>query len=199
LKGDHKLKRLFLALFLFVTVTFCASAQTPQPDFRNVQWGMTKEQVKSAETKECDGEDAENILYEIEIDGNSCSLLYNFKHNTLYTATIIINGLGDTVFDDCYDIYTSFRDMLNKKYGQFIGDEFFANKDEYDSEDTFENQFLLQNVYANPKWETETTLINLSFYNSIKTKEHNIYITYTSKKLKKWADEEIEKEKLSNL
>jgi len=69
---------IFIGLILSLTISGAVSSA----DFRNVNWGMSSEQVSQAEIiATFVSEDAEtgDLLYRVEIDGFKGNLIYSFK------------------------------------------------------------------------------------------------------------------------
>lgn len=118
------MKKLFFLCFIL-----CATIIYAQ-DFRNVSWGMTKEEViknESADAKDSDRDDV--LYYSVIIDEYNLNLQYLFTANQLYCATYF-RGFENDNYAESYNIQKRFfmkmTDLLNLKYGK--GE--LVNKDE---------------------------------------------------------------------
>lgn len=104
-----------------------------EPDLRNVNWGMTFEQVKARETTEPENsisnDMAEMLFYKTTLNDRECELKYSFKTSkdsgsetrTLYRAeyTMPTTDLKDY---DVMNLYADLRKQLMDKYGNDVTD-----------------------------------------------------------------------------
>ena len=95
------------------------------PDFRNVNWGMSKEEVKLYETESLAEEDTDTLLYYVEVLNLEAALMYFFnENNELYEAGYLFTE--DYTNDNMYLIhYDNVKEELITLYGTPTSDEEF--------------------------------------------------------------------------
>ena len=87
-----------------------------QTDFRNVNWGMSKEQVKKLETAKFFDQDERSISYNTTVNGFKCLLIYFFTDTKLSGAVYSFQQ-EHTNKNDYIDDYKSLKSILKTKYG----------------------------------------------------------------------------------
>lgn len=115
-----------LAFMCAVSLTACGAEPDPyegvEPDFRNVNWGMTTEEVKAREGDNVPIEnDSENavygLLYEnIEVLDHPASLGYSFKNDKLHSATYNIK-VTEKIDYMINNEFFNIADDISTKYG----------------------------------------------------------------------------------
>jgi len=91
---------------------------THEPDFRSVNWGMSREQVIEIEG-EYDYDNRDRIYYnDVSVNGCRADLMYTFDNNKLYKGSYVIKGSLAT-----YNNYIDFIEKLTEKYGKPVVDE----------------------------------------------------------------------------
>jgi multidrug transporter EmrE-like cation transporter len=102
-----------LVFILVIGISFTALGQ----DFRNVNWGMTKEEVKENESASLYEEESNLLFYTgINIAGNSYAVGYFFYDNKLSLARYILMERNLSGMD-YIEIYKNMPDRLNSLYG----------------------------------------------------------------------------------
>lgn len=130
-----------------------------QKDFREVTWGMTKEQVKKLETSKLIGEKENAIAYNGTVSEVSSGILYTFADNKLVSAGYLISSPTLSTYDD-------FKKILTEKYGKPDVDiaALKSNLNGSKSNDLkFDNFGRLSNTVT---WETNKTTIIMSIEGS---------------------------------
>lgn len=164
---------LIVLIFLFTIFTYAN-----QYDFRQTNWGISKEQVKLSEKGEIEylrdreGYIEYELTYEVKLGLYNYHCYYYFVEDKLYKCEY---RHTNTIFDNSGFIaiteYKRFKKVLIEKYGKPFG------QDE-------------RNVYVSlgSSWDTPTTKIKL--YCS--TWLDSLSLTYESKELKSWVDKILE-------
>lgn len=205
-------KKIFLwglVILLIFSLTLIILAEERVCDFRQTNWGMSKEQVKATENKEVIYEGDNNlghaVTYGVEIGIKSYYCIYYFLEDKLYTAgymsTEEYSNKNDYILD-----YEEIKEILIKKYGEPNNKKLMAlhGRKEIDWKDNLyrddKNNWGLAISIGNLSygliWETPTTDIELILDGN--NYEVNLRIRYISKELKEWADKIIEEKTKSN-
>lgn len=85
-------KPLLLGLLLILLCAQAVLGQGQEFDFRNVKWGMSKAEVKSAEKIKSGFETNTMVMYAIEMYGMKASLYYYFEADRLIEAVYAFSG-----------------------------------------------------------------------------------------------------------
>ena len=172
-------------------------AVNENPDFRNVSWGMSVEEVKKYEDANLISEEDENdnILYNLIYDGISvmdhpAKLGYSIRNGKLSAATYMI----DVTENEDYKINNEFfeiADGLSTKYGSpeqkslliYCGKDIYFDQQTFSEIDNFSfdvSEYCKANNddYAMPiyaiTWKTDNTEIRLDMF--IPKNDDGIYI-----------------------
>ena len=116
-------------------VILCSVSLAHTADYRNVNWGMSKSEVKQNETQLTlipDDEDSNDLYYRGEIAGHNIRLHYNFTNNVLSDVYVSFQ-IKHTNFDLFIDDYKSLKDQLTQKYGNPVYDKQLGKKNRYRS------------------------------------------------------------------
>lgn len=156
------MKKLIAVLLLAVMLCGCGEKE---PDFRNINWGMSMDEVRAAEAAEPYEETDDGLLYEniIVDDLINAQLSYCFTDGKLteagYFATETVSG--DRASDNTYHNLAA---NISKVYG----------------EPTVSDHELIR-MYS--KWETKTTVIILFYH-----EDQAVSISYRDIKVQKEND-----------
>lgn len=85
-------------------------------DFRKVNWGASKEEVRKSETAKFSFEEGNDLIYKSHIAEMEVMIIYYFESNKLNRAIVAIlekYGKSDTYLTK----FNSLKAMLTKKYG----------------------------------------------------------------------------------
>lgn len=93
-------------------------------DFRNADFGMTKEEVIKSEGIEPSGENDKYIVYEnVNVSSYDCNLYYEFDvSNKLVRCNYFLNDFHTNVSSYISD-YDNLKSLYTKKYGEPITDD----------------------------------------------------------------------------
>lgn len=149
-----------LSAMLILTCGCSKAEETKKADFRNVNWGMTMEEVKAAEG----AEPSHSATYALGYDNISVAdsfntlLIYTFENNKLKTASYLIEKTlsGEAIVP--IDTYNTLKSSLLKVYGECT----------YDYSDM-------------AIWETENTTVSISLLQDGETKVLVLYYDPTAK------------------
>lgn len=104
-----------VALILFLVFIFCNPAMAEESHFRDVNWGMSVEDIKNCEKSVLKVENENDLTYISKIFDEECYIFYYFKDGKLTSAGYLFENLSElrseTIFLDI-----SFN--LNKKYAE---------------------------------------------------------------------------------
>ena len=87
-----------------------------QTDFRNVNWGMSKEQVKKLETAVFISNEKTYIMYSTTVNGFDCILMYIFTEDNKLSGARYSFEQKHTNNNSFIDDYTSLKSLLTTKY-----------------------------------------------------------------------------------
>lgn len=154
---------LILGLLLTLMNIPSVSAASINPDFRNVAWGMSRDQVKTLETLPLDEERREGLsYYDFKIDNKECALIYLFTNaDELKSATYFFLS-KHTTLNDYLDDHEDLRKLLIEKYGQPIEDgPHWTNKQYFEEPEQYGLAVSKGHVEFLSVWETDRTTIKL--------------------------------------
>jgi len=109
-----KLTGICVVLSLFIL----ADGQS-EPDFRNVNWGMSKDQVLAAEESKLTINDGDTIFYTTEVAGLKSDLVYSFLDGELVRAAYMVDEKYSNSARH-YDNYLKVKELLSGKYGTAV-------------------------------------------------------------------------------
>ena len=175
---------IFSAIFVFSEQKY---------DFRNTNWGMSKEQVKVTEDKKPDFEDDATLGYDVKIGGDDFACMYSFLQDKLYNSGYAFTG-KHTNKNLYINDYEKLKETLTKKYGKPIRDiPGLWKNDLYKSDkQSWGMAVSVGHLVYGTSWETPTTKISLML--SGDNFKISLVLSYTSKELEEWADK-IKEEK----
>lgn len=165
------------AIFIYSTNTANAAQQTtpvnsgsaarinPNPDFRNISWGMTPAQVKQYEVEPLDHVEDGVLVYKTSNAGMNNDLAYFFQDNKLTNAAYFYTD----VYVDPYDYIADhdfIKSQLTAKYGQPDESHEIWTDDLWKDEPRSYWGYALVNADLSflTEWNTPTTHIVLFLY-----------------------------------
>jgi Copper amine oxidase N-terminal domain. len=86
--------------------------------YRNVWWGMTKEQVLNSESDKPTSNEKYIISYDIKIDGINAVLVYNFNKSMKLCSINIYETTTHSEINDYLSDYLTWKKTLTAKYGK---------------------------------------------------------------------------------
>lgn len=191
-------KKLVIVIIMLVLITGGVQAA----DFREVNWGMSKEEVIQKEGKPI-VTDGSVIVYKVSLFGSDFELVYQFHKNKLTTAIYssienYLSNYGQYISD-----YNSINNKLKQKYGVPEAEEkLYQNKAYKNTGDALNLQLGYLRMIST--WETERTNISHLLMNSGDLGEYGELIIdhalfYKSVEYKYLVKQAEEKEIESNL
>ncbi len=203
------MKRIILILVLLLTLSFSVFAE--EYDLRNINWGMTPEQVKTAETaadlfKELPG----SLYYFDNVAGHEETIIHYYfsEDNELIMADFsFTTKYAEDENSKYIRDYKEFKDLLIKKYGEPILDKAIW-KDERNKNFMKESGIFLRlgKFKYRTEWQTKKTAITMQMSS---TDSYEIYhlLSYSSvkyfdeleNKKNKEDNNKTEEEKLNDL
>lgn len=190
-------KAMLLLLLVLCVSSLMASAE--DHDFRNVNWGMSEEEVKANETATWVMKIKEGVIaYKTKIAGFDAALYYEFVNDQLVNACYMFD-IQHTNENDYIDDYEKLKTLLTKKYGSPISNDDMIWKDTLyqNKQDEYGFAVSIGHLVYLTKWETEDTLIDLHL--SGDNYKIYLFISYTSKNLKYLLEKKQEEENMSGL
>lgn len=116
----------FKALLVFISILIFPGIITAA-DFRDVNWGMTLEQVKTAESLKLVKQTENKLLYSLDLADFDTNLTYHFTNGILTSAEYRIDEkrINTSIY---ISDFGKIQSLLRKKYGEpttykFITDE----------------------------------------------------------------------------
>ena len=184
---------LIVLFILFLSLTILAKEQVY--DFRQTNWGRSKEQVKATEDKKPDYEDNAQLSYdEVTISGKSgkdFSCNYYFSADKLYSSAYGLGGRHTN--NNLYiDDYEELKEILTKEYGKPKTDKVIWKRDVFKDDKSYWGTAVVGgDLSCSAQWETPTTEINLKLFGE--DWRIILIVSYESKELTEWARENNEK------
>lgn len=145
---------LFILLFTLVSVA-------EEYDFRNINWGMSIEEVKNNEELELVYETENSLMYETMLNSNDFYLVYFFDDSKLTQG---VYSLKETFYNNLKYVrcYEKLKENLTEKYGEPIKDEELWLDDYYKGNySKYGDAVLIGDLFYTTVWENEGTQILL--------------------------------------
>lgn len=165
-----KKKLIILGMITALLFTGCSSSKDTDttlgkienPDFRNCQWGMSKDEVKTYESfTRIVTEDEKGFMVNTEVNNDDAYISYLFDNDELYTSVVIFNEehANRNLYIDDYEYY---QELLIEKYGEPKTDEEIWKDDLYkDNLDDWGDAIAYGHLRMVSQWFTDTTEIGL--------------------------------------
>lgn|GEM_PF-6589504 len=137
-------------------------------NFRNVNWNMTKEQIKSLENKNPDIDSDDSLIYnDVIVAEIQCTINYTFnKSGQLYS---VIYTFDKTLSNDYIPNYERLRNEITNKYGEHTRggeiwhDDLFKQPSKlFDSSDDYIIAVSIGHLEYIDSWELENMNISMS-------------------------------------
>lgn len=185
-------KIFFLTLVIIFYKSLCFAS-----DFRDAQWGMSKEQVLSLEKTRPIYSNNESLTFRGKLANIQVHIIYKFSDEKLDTGVyqFVPNYSNNNVY---LKDYKSINDLLDLKYGNpDIRKEVWNNELYKEKLGYYGNAISLGHLALESKWENDTTIIvhNLSGNNNLIS--HSI--NYFDKKVQAYDDEAVKKVEVKGL
>ncbi|MBT6225513.1 MAG: hypothetical protein HOI47_02525 [Candidatus Scalindua sp.] len=168
-----------------------------ESDFRNVNWGMPKEEVKLIEKAKILQEDENMLIFEEELSGLNVYLQYVFVGRKLVRANYNINENHANSTAHIAD-YNKLKELLTKKYDTPLDDQIVWKDDQYrDRPQEWGMAISKGDLVLFSVWELWSTSITLYLTGDNYKTIHRI--EYKSKKFGDLEDKENEIQAMDDL
>ena len=165
--------------------------------FRKIEWGASKNTVKSIEKSKLIFDEKDKLIYEDYVLTFETWIFYSFVNDKLVQGNYIFRNRHSNQTDFIAD-YKNTKEKLIKKYGQPSEDEFFWKDDLYkDSPNDWGIAVSKGDLFYYAIWELETTQIGISLSGDNYEVKH--IIEYHSKKFKDIKESVRNKEDLEEI
>ena len=183
---------LLVSLLMIVNITFAA-----EPDFRNVNWGMTIDEVKQKETLDLILEENGALMYKTSLAGMDCYLLYDFINQKLCSAMYSIDK--EHINENQYiEDFLKLKNLLIRKYGPPDKDEEIWKRSLYKSDPNYQGFAVsIGDLILASTWETNKTKIDIVLWGNNYEIKHAIQ--YQSKEYEEKINEKNTQENLNKL
>jgi hypothetical protein len=179
-------KLLLISILIFISINLSFSQR--KNDFRTIDWGMTRDQIKSTETIQPDFENDKILAYKVKIAGFSAILVFNFISDKCINGRYLIqekHSNNNLYIED----YNKLKVLLNKIYGEPQNDEVIWKDDLYkDKPDDYGMAICAGQLIYYSIWENEETEITMELSGDNYEVNHFV-IFYDSKKFTTLVEE----------
>lgn len=194
-KNYKNVKLIFVIAMMILNSSIIYSQS--ESDFRNVNWGMSKSEVKQVETSKLAQEETNSLFYRTELAGFNAFVGYIFAGDKLTRGKYVLledhSNKNDYISD-----YKKLKKLLTKKYGIPEKDESIWKNNLYkDDYEDWGTAISIGHLINYSMWKTNRTDVTL--YLSGENYKISTVIEYQSVELKDVEKEQREKEKLSEL
>jgi hypothetical protein len=187
-------KKLIIIMVGIICLTIMITAYAQ--DFRQANWGMSKNEVKAIENAELDYESDDILGYNVKIGVNNFFCGYYFLEDKLYQAgySYIDNHTNN---NDYIVEYEKLKELLIQKYGKPEIDEVIWKNDLFkDDIQHWGVAISMGHLMYHTTWENDVTIIGMILHGD--NYETSLAIGYDSKQLKEWANNIRDKQSLQN-
>jgi len=166
-------------------------------NFRSVNWGMSKNEVKEKETAKLMGDIGDSLFYKTNVAGFSCVLGYSFANDKLVRGAYIIEEKHSN-YNLYIQDYNKLKELLTKKYDTPIEDSHKWFNDLYkDDPEEYGMAVAVGHLRYAADWNINNTLIQLRLYGD--NYKINLMVAYDSKELSEERVKAKEKNDISDL
>ena len=152
-------KRWRILLLLTTSLLLIFTIEAFGYDFRNVNWGMPKEEVKMNEEADLFSEKEDYLYYTVNLNNYFFLLEYLFQDNRLVRSKYVL--LDTFVIKNKYiDILEEFKEDIISNYGNLFDEEMIWKNDLCkDAPNKYGTAVMLDYLSYYYKWKTNETLI----------------------------------------
>lgn len=162
------MKKILLTLascFLILGFTICMFAEEnlTKFDFRQVHWGVTKEEVKNIEKEKLSIELNDSLVYNTTINYKECVLIYTFFNNGVLDSGGYMFDIEHTNKNDYIEDYKNIQRLLIQKYQQPQIDKINWKRDLFKSDlEKWGLAVSIGDLNFRSQWIIENTTITLT-------------------------------------
>ncbi|TYB31291.1 MAG: hypothetical protein FXF47_04990 [Candidatus Mcinerneyibacterium aminivorans] len=146
-------------LLIFVVLIFVVGLSAEDYDFRNVNWGMSKTEVKRREDAKLFQDKSTSLAYKTQLKNHDALLVYNFWNNKLAGSaySIIDNYLNKNNY---IEDYKELKRLLEKKYGNPSYEDIIWKNDLYkDDPSHYGMAISVGHLIYTSRWKTNSEKI----------------------------------------
>ncbi|MCL5036950.1 MAG: hypothetical protein M1269_07545 [Chloroflexi bacterium] len=157
------MKKAVLLIFAILFTACSLGAEEKKHDFRNVDWGMSKAQVKQANENMIPTlEDKDTISYSDKVSGLKAMLIFSFVNDKLTSAGYYFEEEHSND-NDHIDDYQKIGDLLTEKYGKPVKDEVIWKNDLFkNNPQNWGLAISAGQLVLKSKWENENTYLYMT-------------------------------------
>ena len=201
MKRKHNIFLLVLISILFILCSTKVFSQKFTPfheyDFRNTNWGMSREEVKLTEKRTPDLETDNGLVYKAIIDKYDCYCIYYFLENRLYMSAYRFNEKHNNKNAYIED-YENLKELLTKKYGKPTWENVDWKDDFYkDIKGNWGLAVSRGDLVYTITWEAPITTVQMRLTGD--NYKIDLFIAYYSNELEDWVKEIMDKKSIKNL
>lgn len=194
---------IFLSIIVILVIFFSTKVFSQkftllhEYDFRNTNWGMSKEEVRLAEGRNPDLETDNGLVYKVIIDKYDCYCIYFFLENRLYMSTYRVNEehINKNVYIEDYE---NLKELLIKKYGKPTWENVNWKDDFYkDIKGNWGLAVARGDLEYTITWEAPITTVQMRLMGE--NYKIDLFIAYYSNELEDWVKEIRDKKSIKDL
>jgi len=184
---DYMKSRAILVFTILFGILGCSQREN-EPEFRNTNWGMSRNEVKFLETSKLVVDDARMLSYEGMVGGLPCQVVYLFVKDQLVGSHYFFKTEHSQDADHI-EGYRGIKEAVTEKYGSPLLDEATWKNDRYKNDpDKVALAVKLGHVNLAAQWASPRTEIWLFLVGE--NGKMKLSMRYTSKKLAHLRDKE---------
>ena len=165
-------------------------------DFRQIRWGMSRDQVKASEATPPLVSNNEMIGFKTEVAGKEANCMYGLVDDKVALGMYQLQDLHSNK-NDYFEDFAQFKKILAEKYGTPKVDEVEWKKKTYkDDPEDWGLAVSIGDLIYRAKWETDRTNILLILYGD--KYDVTLMVRYDSKEFRPLFDEARKKKGLSD-
>lgn len=189
------MKKYFWMIFIIALLGTGPGYGKDATDFRNVKWGMSRDEVIQLEKLRLKDEEPSKLFYETAIAGQQCILIYSFINDKLFSGNYLFSDKHSN-YNEYINDYLNIKALLEEKYGKYTdNDQKWTQKINFE----LDKGMAVAMGYLNylSSWKTDATEIDLLLFGD--NLDVKLGISYRSIKYLKEAREQEKNEELENL
>lgn len=189
------MKLSYIIIGVFLTLSFFY-AEAPNFKVRNVEFGMSMDQVLKSEKEEPSQNEADSLAYIVSLNNHEYNLVYYFIDDKLYQVLYSFNEeLANN--NNYIDVYNDMKTKLSSKYGTALIDK-QSWKDDIFKNDPDNYGLAIASGHLSYLAEWDTNSIQIGLLLSGEKYKINFFIMYSETNLAKMAQDRENKKEENN-
>lgn len=163
-----RITAMILTLIIIFTIVGCSQGGTNTTnsnikyDFRNIKWGMTRDEVKASESATLKYDTTQYLRYECNVSGYSTNLIYLFNPQDKLVSSMYVLNIEHSNYNLYLDDYKTLYKELTNKYGTPTKEQDNWWDDLYKNRPSEYGKAIAYGDYQKlTAWKTDTTNIVL--------------------------------------